>query len=55
MALSLVSVLTSTLNDAAVTASPLATWVRVNEPVTAVVRPTASLGAGRDASCSRTR
>src|SRR5438552_8505012 len=52
---SLVSLLTSTETSAASTEYPLAAYVRVSVPVTAVVRPTASLGAESEASVSRTR
>src|SRR5450631_4737698 len=50
-----VSLLTSTVKVAAVTASALSVPPMVTLPVTDEVRPTASLGADRKASCSRTR
>ena len=53
--LSLVSWLTSTLKDAAVTFTVLPDSVSAAAPVMADVRPTASLCAGRNASFSRTR
>src|SRR5438132_1225182 len=52
---SLVSVLTSTSNDAALTCSVPFESLNVMEPVMALVLPTASLNAGRPPSCSRTR
>ena len=53
--LSLVSWLTSTLKDPAVTFTVLPDSVSVAAPVMADVRPMASLCAGRNASFSRTR
>ena len=55
MDLSLFSVLTATLNEAAVMVTPSLDSVRVAPPVMDDVRPTASLWAGRKASFSRTR
>src|SRR5690242_2511509 len=55
IARSLVRVDTSTVKVAAVTVYPSADWVRIRLPVTDEVRPTASVGAGSPASCSRTR
>src|SRR5689334_13356441 len=52
---SLVRVDTSTVKLAAVTLYPSADRARVRLPVTDEVRPTASVGAGSPASCSRTR
>jgi hypothetical protein len=52
---SLVNVLTSTVIDAAETLMLDPEPVIVTVPCTDEVRPTASLGAARKASCSRTR
>src|ERR1022692_2572894 len=49
----LVSLLTSTVNEAALTVSTWPAWVNVAVPVIAEVRPTASLSAGRNPSFSR--
>src|SRR5260370_38422441 len=53
--LSLFSVFTATLNDADATVTPPPDRASVASPVIDDVRPTASLWAGRNASCSRTR